>query len=86
MLRLAAPFSDPNRSHPLLYPWGPSFSRPPALFDISVFEVDCGYILKTSSPKCLFINAVFSAIKVFWGCGGGTLLALVFNNKRGILP
>lgn len=48
----------------------------PAPFDIFVFRV------RSLSPVCLFINAVFSAIKVFWECGGGDLFALVFNNKR----
>lgn len=31
---------------------------------------------------CLFINAVFSAIKVFQERGGGDLLVLLFNNER----
>lgn len=84
MLRLSAPFSDPDRSHPRLSFWGPPFYRPLHCLT-SVFEIDCGYIFKTTSPKCLFITAVFSAIKVFQGCGGGDLLALLFNNKRGVL-
>lgn len=45
----------------------------------SVLTVD-----KSSLPQvCLFINAVFSAIKVFQECGGGDLLGLI---TRGILP
>ena len=77
--------SHPDCSRLQLSLWRPPFYRPLYHLISLCLQLTVCTSLRHPPQVCLFINAVFSAIKVFHGCGGGGLLALLFNNKGGIL-